>query len=615
MQLVRRSWEKRWLWARDWVNGILAGDGRRSPGPMAVAAHRNCSAIIASPVALPSWVSASCKGREQRSCGGNASNMERAASRQMPFPAVVATVLLQLLSAVATAAGCSTSCGNISIPYPFGIEPDCYHDGFNLTCDYSYRPPKLFLGDGTVEVLEISIPNGTVRINSTNIMPMSHDIDGASRPNTSSSNSFCQNYTRYVYNGYQCRCSPGYRGNPYILEGCQDIDECVHKEAHSCHGICQNTPGIFYCRCPDGTYGNPPSIEGGCIKITNYSAGLIIGMVLLWPENGDIVVRRDGAEREAVGQGWGVLLQREPKWVLAIEERCKFLVLGKTRGNSSSNIKFHVFCPMLNDKRDAIRLIANRWKLSVQSVGWEPKRFITVHVTPKSKVPARVLGSKPGVPVLASHPYFDPMVDMDPRLVVAMMDLPRDADVNSLVLRFGGECELVWLNDKNAVAVFSDSARAATVLRRLDYGYAYQGAAMFCPSSITQASLSSNVWVGAPRDGGMSSASPCKKDSPSELKPNPPALMTVLGRAPGTSVLGNAPGSVWKPAVQVTGSNRWNALESDAATSFWDNRQTCRDRGSSFFSKKTESSAEPSAGQSVSKLQPDVEVEDWEEIV
>ncbi|KAI4969545.1 hypothetical protein ZWY2020_000459 [Hordeum vulgare] len=315
------------------------------------------------------------------------------------------------------------------------------------------------------------------------------------------------------------------------------------------------------------------------------------------------------------------LFRREPKWVLAIEERCKFLVLGKTRGNSSSNMKFHVFCPMLNDKRDAIRLIADRWKLSVQSVGWEPKRFITVHVTPKSKVPARVLGSKPGVPVSASHPYFDPMVDMDPRLVVAMLDLPRDADVNSLVLRFGGECELVWLNDKNAVAVFSDSARAATALRRLDYGSAYQGAAMFCPSSITQASLSSNVWVGAPRDGGMSSASPWKKDSPSELKPNPPALMTVLGRAPGTSVLGNAPGSVWKPAVQVTGSNRWNALESDAATSSGttDKRKPPlrTDTGSSTSSPRVGagSSAEPSAGQSVSKLQPDVEVEDWEEIV
>jgi transcriptional repressor NF-X1 len=196
------------------------------------------------------------------------------------------------------------------------------------------------------------------------------------------------------------------------------------------------------------------------------------------------------------------LLRREPKWVLAIEERCKFLVLGKARGNSSSNIKVHVFCQMTKDKRDAIRLIADRWKLSIQTVGWEPKSFVTIHVTPKSKVPARVLGSKAGIPVSASYPYFDPMVDMDPRLVVSMLDLPREADVSSLVLRFGGECELVWLNDKNALAVFRDPARAVTALRRLDYGSAYQGAAMFSPSSIAQASSSGNVWVRAQRDGG-----------------------------------------------------------------------------------------------------------------
>ncbi|TVU05269.1 hypothetical protein EJB05_48427, partial [Eragrostis curvula] len=38
---------------------------------------------------------------------------------------------------------------------------------FNLTCDNSYWPPKLFLGDGTVEVLEISAPSSTVSINSS----------------------------------------------------------------------------------------------------------------------------------------------------------------------------------------------------------------------------------------------------------------------------------------------------------------------------------------------------------------------------------------------------------------------------------------------------------------
>ncbi|XP_066351703.1 wall-associated receptor kinase-like 10 [Miscanthus floridulus] len=36
---------------------------------------------------------------------------------------------------------CTRICGNISIFYPFGNEPGCYHaTGFNLTCNHSYQP-------------------------------------------------------------------------------------------------------------------------------------------------------------------------------------------------------------------------------------------------------------------------------------------------------------------------------------------------------------------------------------------------------------------------------------------------------------------------------------------
>ncbi|CAN6250436.1 unnamed protein product [Urochloa humidicola] len=62
--------------------------------------------------------------------------------------------------------GCPETCGNITVPYPFGTRPGCFREGFNLTCEGTPgRPPKLLLGDG-VEVIDISLPDGTVRIHS-----------------------------------------------------------------------------------------------------------------------------------------------------------------------------------------------------------------------------------------------------------------------------------------------------------------------------------------------------------------------------------------------------------------------------------------------------------------
>ncbi|KAL6858854.1 hypothetical protein ACP4OV_017856 [Aristida adscensionis] len=64
--------------------------------------------------------------------------------------------------------------------------------------------------------------------------------------------------------GYLCNCSAGYEGNPYVLDGCQDLDECNDGFKYPCSvpDTCINTPGGYICSCPDKTTGN--AYNGTC---------------------------------------------------------------------------------------------------------------------------------------------------------------------------------------------------------------------------------------------------------------------------------------------------------------------------------------------------------------
>lgn len=233
-----------------------------------------------------------------------------------------------------------------------------------------------------------------------------------------------------------------------------------------------------------------------------------------------------------------------------------------------------------------MRLIAERWKLSVNAAGWEPKRFVVVHVTPKSKAPVRILGVKGSAAGNMIQPsVFDPSVDMDPRLVVSLFDLPRDADISALVLRFGGECELVWLNDKNALAVFNDPARAATAMRRLDQGSVYYGAAVVAHNVVGSAAVmvatsGQNAWgtFGGTKEGNALKSNPWKK-----------AVMQDPDFREWSDNSGDALSSVWNvKEAPIAATNRWSVLESETASSSSSSKATSHrgDHSSSSRSSK-----------------------------
>ncbi|KAM5587415.1 wall-associated receptor kinase-like 1 [Rosa sericea] len=92
----------------------------------------------------------------------------------LQFPLAAVLILLSAASTTTTAAaaqalpGCSDKCGNLTIPYPFGMNERCsLGDRFHINCSRGAQldqPPTAYLGDSNIIVTNISIDVGELLV-------------------------------------------------------------------------------------------------------------------------------------------------------------------------------------------------------------------------------------------------------------------------------------------------------------------------------------------------------------------------------------------------------------------------------------------------------------------
>ncbi|KAJ9705569.1 hypothetical protein PVL29_003569 [Vitis rotundifolia] len=148
--------------------------------------------------------------------------------------------------------GCQERCGDVDIPYPFGIgSAGCYFDEwFEVTCNNSTDPPKPFLKGVNLEVLNVSL-DGTIRVN--NPVLLSQNCSGKPSNDTQwwegGPFSFSDTYTRFTAVG--CSVLAYFVQDNTLIGGCMTFctkDVTAAKNA-SCYGLecCQTQvpPGLL----------------------------------------------------------------------------------------------------------------------------------------------------------------------------------------------------------------------------------------------------------------------------------------------------------------------------------------------------------------------------------
>ncbi|BAT94647.1 Wall-associated receptor [Vigna angularis] len=208
----------------------------------------------------------------------------------MAMNKILKLIQLILLIAVASKAvsqpspDCPKSCGNLSIPYPFGTREGCYmNDTFLVTCNHDNSSTSIpLLGTNNILVLNISLEDGEVIVSS----PVVRDCYGTKSKNSNDQNGL--NLTHFSI-------SPS--RNKFTAVGCGTVGVFIgydssrkHVTTRGCVSMCDtlgeirngSCDGIGCCQIgvPDGVYGfamkswsisNNSTVRDGDFNPCNYA--------------------------------------------------------------------------------------------------------------------------------------------------------------------------------------------------------------------------------------------------------------------------------------------------------------------------------------------------------
>ncbi|PWA91366.1 serine/threonine-protein kinase, active site protein [Artemisia annua] len=182
-----------------------------------------------------------------------------------------------------TNGSCSgVGCCEVAVPQEirsYEIELSSYTNHVNITefnpCSYGFFVEEGKYNFSTTDLLDF----GSVRK-----MPMLLDwavgnstCDIARRDADSflcKGNSECDQ--DYSGPGYRCRCQEGYEGNPYVANGCTNINEC-ERGTHDCEDECVDTQGSYECSCRKGYSGDGRKQGTGCTQDQSKLIKIVVG--------------------------------------------------------------------------------------------------------------------------------------------------------------------------------------------------------------------------------------------------------------------------------------------------------------------------------------------------